>query len=159
MKTIFLSVFICVHLWLTPDSRMIGGPAGGMVSPPWTVKPGRPNVLIIRHMADFCNSSSSHQLRRKSEIRYTNSFGVGTLFEGQANRDTSMNGEPAETTGQRLKRLREAAGLSQHQLAAAAGVQVASLQNWEQDRRSPNVRVVRRLANALGVSTDQLIGD
>jgi transcriptional regulator with XRE-family HTH domain len=58
----------------------------------------------------------------------------------------------------RMKRLREAAGLSQPQAAAAAGVPVATLRNWEQARRVPALDAAARLAKAIGVSLDELAG-
>jgi transcriptional regulator with XRE-family HTH domain len=61
-----------------------------------------------------------------------------------------------ETLGQRLQRLRAAAGLTQTQVAAAAGVPVSSLQNWEIDRREPGLRAAVRLAKALGVTAEDL---
>ncbi len=61
-----------------------------------------------------------------------------------------------ETLGQRLQRLRLAAGLTQAQVAAAAGVAVSSLQNWEIDRREPGFRPACRLASALGVTAEYL---
>jgi transcriptional regulator with XRE-family HTH domain len=62
-----------------------------------------------------------------------------------------------ETMGQRLQRLRKAVGLSQSQLAKAAGVPVGTLRNWEQDIRSPLLNTAGRVARALGVSLDDLI--
>ena len=64
-----------------------------------------------------------------------------------------------EMMGQRLQRLRQAAGLSQPQLAEAAAVPVASLRNWEQGRRLPQLDAAARLASALGVSLDELAGN
>jgi transcriptional regulator with XRE-family HTH domain len=60
--------------------------------------------------------------------------------------------------GQRLKRLREAAGMSQPQLATAAHVPVSTLRNWEQDRRVPRLDAALSLARALRVSLDELAG-
>ena len=60
----------------------------------------------------------------------------------------------AETMGERLKRLREAAGMSQPQLAAAAGVLVGTLRQWEQGRRLPNLEGFFAVADALGASLD-----
>jgi transcriptional regulator with XRE-family HTH domain len=59
--------------------------------------------------------------------------------------------------GEMLSREREKAGMSQPQLAEAAGVPVASLRNWEQGRRSPRAPAVLRLAKALGVPPDELM--
>jgi len=61
-----------------------------------------------------------------------------------------------ETLGQRLQRLRAAAGLTQAQLASAAGVPLSSLQNWEIDRREPGFRAACSLAKALGVAAETL---
>lgn len=67
--------------------------------------------------------------------------------------------KPAEENmGQRLKRLRDDAGLSQEQLAAAAEVPVGSLRNYEQGRRVPSVLIAARLARALSVTLDTLAG-
>jgi transcriptional regulator with XRE-family HTH domain len=57
-----------------------------------------------------------------------------------------------ETFGQRLKRLRESAGLSQQQLATAAGLTQKAISFYETDKRSPDFVVVERLASALGVA-------
>jgi transcriptional regulator with XRE-family HTH domain len=64
--------------------------------------------------------------------------------------------ESAETLGQRVQRLRAAAGLTQAELAAAAAVPLSSLQNWEIDRREPSFRAACRLATALGVTAEYL---
>ena len=61
-----------------------------------------------------------------------------------------------ETMGEKVQRLRSAAGLSQAQLAAAAGVPLGTLRNWEQDRRIPLLDTAARVARALAVSLDQL---
>lgn len=60
--------------------------------------------------------------------------------------------------GVRFKHLREAAGLSQSQLARAAGVPVKSYQQWEQGRRTPLLDAAARIAEALDVSLDDLAG-
>jgi transcriptional regulator with XRE-family HTH domain len=60
--------------------------------------------------------------------------------------------------GERLQRLRLAAGFSQSQLARKAGVPVATLKNWEQDRRGPRLETAVLVAQALGISLDVLAG-
>jgi transcriptional regulator with XRE-family HTH domain len=64
-----------------------------------------------------------------------------------------------ETMGQKLQRLRKAAGLSQSQLARAAQVPLGTLRNWEQDRRSPLLDTAGRVARTLGVSLDEMVDD
>jgi transcriptional regulator with XRE-family HTH domain len=61
-----------------------------------------------------------------------------------------------ETLGRRLQRLRAEAGMTQGQLAEAAGVAVSSLRNWEVDRREPSLRAAARLARALGTTAEHL---
>jgi transcriptional regulator with XRE-family HTH domain len=60
--------------------------------------------------------------------------------------------------GTRLKRLREAAGLSQVRLAAAVGVSPRSIQNYEYGKMSFDFEAGIKIADALGVSLDELAG-
>lgn len=60
--------------------------------------------------------------------------------------------------GNRLKRLRDERHLTQEQLAAAAGIPVGSLRNYEQDHREPRVQQLQRLARALNVSMETVLG-
>jgi transcriptional regulator with XRE-family HTH domain len=59
--------------------------------------------------------------------------------------------------GKTLQRLREKAGLSQSGLAAASGIPVKTIQNWEGDRARPRLEVLSKLASALGASLDDLV--
>jgi transcriptional regulator with XRE-family HTH domain len=63
------------------------------------------------------------------------------------------------TIGKRLQRLRQAAGVSQPDLARAAGIPVGTLRNLEQGRRIPRLDTAGKLARALGVSVDALLGN
>jgi transcriptional regulator with XRE-family HTH domain len=58
------------------------------------------------------------------------------------------------TFAERLRELREKAGLTQQQLADASGLPVGSLRHYEQGRREPYWQVVFRLAAVLGVRCD-----
>jgi transcriptional regulator with XRE-family HTH domain len=60
---------------------------------------------------------------------------------------------------ERLQDLRVAKGLTQPALAELAGVSAGALRNWEQGRRLPYVDSAWRVAQALGVTLDELIGD
>jgi transcriptional regulator with XRE-family HTH domain len=62
-----------------------------------------------------------------------------------------------ETMGQKLQRLRMVAGMSQSELAAAAGVPLGTLRNWEQDRRVPLLDTAAQVARTLGVSLDEMV--
>jgi transcriptional regulator with XRE-family HTH domain len=67
-----------------------------------------------------------------------------------------MESDKSETLGQKIQRLRTAAGYSQSQFAAASKVPIGTLRNWEQDRRIPALDAATRLARVLGVSLDEL---
>jgi transcriptional regulator with XRE-family HTH domain len=67
-------------------------------------------------------------------------------------------GKKGEDMGERLKRLRERAGLTQPQMAEAAGVPVSTLRQWEQGRRLPSLEGFIALADGLGVTLDELAG-
>jgi transcriptional regulator with XRE-family HTH domain len=60
--------------------------------------------------------------------------------------------------GERLQRLRKAAGMSQAELAAAAGVPRDSLRNWEYGRRTLLFDAAIKLADALSITLDDLAG-
>jgi transcriptional regulator with XRE-family HTH domain len=57
--------------------------------------------------------------------------------------------------GQRLRELREAAGLTQQQLGDAAGMAYQTVAKYERGASIPTWPVVVRLADALGVDTDE----
>ncbi|UWQ16258.1 helix-turn-helix transcriptional regulator [Jannaschia sp. M317] len=56
------------------------------------------------------------------------------------------------TLGDRLAGAREAAGLSQPELARRLGVKVKSLRNWEADQSEPRANRVQMLSGILNVS-------
>jgi transcriptional regulator with XRE-family HTH domain len=58
------------------------------------------------------------------------------------------------TFGQKLRQLREAAGLSEAKLAEASGVPFGTLHNYGQGIRKPTLAAALKLARALRVSTD-----
>src|SRR4051812_19600448 len=64
--------------------------------------------------------------------------------------------EKQETLGLRLRRLREALGLSQEELAHRAGLPLVSYRNWEYDHRLPGLGAASLLAKALQVPLQQL---
>lgn len=65
------------------------------------------------------------------------------------------------TYGEKLRRLRQLAGLSQKALGLKCGYKLSSaertVQFWEHDTQEPSIRVIRRLADALNVTIDELI--
>lgn len=56
----------------------------------------------------------------------------------------------------RIKERREAAGLTQKQLAAAMGVMQSAISSWEKETYLPNVRQLPLLASVLGCTINDL---
>ena len=51
-------------------------------------------------------------------------------------------------TGDQIKRIREAVGLSQSKFATWLGVSLSSLQDWEEGRSPPTQRAIKLLQKA-----------
>jgi transcriptional regulator with XRE-family HTH domain len=56
-----------------------------------------------------------------------------------------------------LRRLRKEAGISQEELGARAGIQMADISRYEGAHRDPRITTVARLAVALEVSVADLL--
>lgn len=65
-----------------------------------------------------------------------------------------MNGK---TIGQRIKAARQRAGLSQAELADKMGRPYQSIGQWERDISSPKFSSLEEIADALGISIEELI--
>ena len=59
---------------------------------------------------------------------------------------------------ERLRRARKERGLSQGRLAQRLGIQPAAVSHFETGHRKPSFDTLRRLADALDVTTDYLLG-
>lgn len=64
-----------------------------------------------------------------------------------------------ETFGQKIKRLRVKAGLTQTQLANELGISTSAISMYEQDNREPNREMLLALSSYFGVGTDYLLTD
>ena len=60
--------------------------------------------------------------------------------------------EDAATFGDRVAAAREAAGMSQAQLARRMGIKLGTLQSWEQDLNEPRANKLQMMAGLLNVS-------
>jgi transcriptional regulator with XRE-family HTH domain len=58
----------------------------------------------------------------------------------------------------RLKQIRESRDLSQQELAEKSGLQSTAISHFETGARSPSFDNLKRLADALDVNTDYLLG-
>lgn len=59
--------------------------------------------------------------------------------------------------GEKLRAAREAAGLTQVELAEKVGVTQRDISNWERCKREPGVLIVKKMAQALGCKMDDLV--
>lgn len=60
---------------------------------------------------------------------------------------------------QRLKDARSAAGITQEALAHSAGLSLPTVQRSEAGRHEPSISTLRCLAEALGVTVSDLLGE
>lgn len=65
----------------------------------------------------------------------------------------------ASKVGSRIRALREEAGLTQSELAAATYVTRQSVGNWERGNTLPDVQSLQLVAKALNTTVDGLLGD
>jgi transcriptional regulator with XRE-family HTH domain len=71
---------------------------------------------------------------------------------------TSEEPSPSELFKERLKAARELRGMKQNELADRAKLPASSIAHFEAGSRKPSFDTLRRLANALEVTTDYLLG-
>lgn len=65
---------------------------------------------------------------------------------------------PSEIFRHRLREARDLRGWNQGDLAAKAGMPASSIAHFESGSRKPSFDSLRRLANALEITTDYLLG-
>lgn len=63
------------------------------------------------------------------------------------------------TLGERMKGLRLSAGLTQEQLAERVGLKKQNISRYENSHCEPNIRTAKRIAEALGVSIEEMATD
>lgn len=63
------------------------------------------------------------------------------------------------TVGENIRRLREAKGMKQDELAEALGVTAGAVSLWESNKRSMNVKQADKLAQVLGVTLNDIVDD
>lgn len=69
-----------------------------------------------------------------------------------------MADDPAENLATNIKQLREARGLTQHQIAKAAELPRPTWANLESGAANPTLSVLMKVATALQVSLEELVG-
>ena len=68
-----------------------------------------------------------------------------------------MKSTPATPLANRLRELREAAGLKGAQLAVQLGTGQNRVSDWETGRHEPTLAVLRRYASLFGITVSQLL--
>ena len=63
----------------------------------------------------------------------------------------------SETIGKRIASLRKGAAMTQEELAEKLGVSPQAVSKWENDLTCPDIMTLPKLAQLLGVSTDELL--
>ena len=63
------------------------------------------------------------------------------------------------TLGERIRKIREAAGLSQQELAEQLFVSRQTVSRWESGSRTPDIMTAKKIAKLLGVTLDELVPD
>lgn len=61
--------------------------------------------------------------------------------------------------GEKMRRLREKAGLSQMSLAEALDISLRSLQRYEQGERLPGAQLMCKIADFFNTTSEQMLGD
>ena len=61
--------------------------------------------------------------------------------------------------GERLKKLRKKAGLTQEELSETLGISYMTVRRWESERSIPRIDEIRRIAQALNVPESDLLND
>ena len=64
-----------------------------------------------------------------------------------------------ETLGQRIARLRKEKKFTQDDLARKFNVSTQAISKWENDLSSPDISILKELANTLGVTIDYLLSN
>lgn len=65
----------------------------------------------------------------------------------------------SETTGQRIRKYRKQAGLSQHELASRLGVTPGAVSQWELDQVNVLGKNLLKVASILGVSPGDILAE
>jgi len=63
----------------------------------------------------------------------------------------------SEQLGKNMKRIRAKKGMSQGDIARALKVDRGYISNIENGKKNPTIATIQKLANALGVSADELL--
>lgn len=66
---------------------------------------------------------------------------------------------PRQVSGDRLRKARNDAGMTQAQLARAAGVSERNIVRWENNQHTPRIEHLIAISKATGTPMEELYGD
>ena len=64
-----------------------------------------------------------------------------------------------ETIGNRIQKFRKEKGMTQEELAEKLGLSSQAVSKWENDASCPDISMLPKLCNLLGVTADELLSD
>lgn len=115
----------------------------------------------------------SNYLPDKSELPMPGDDDYGADYEGEGDEDDDYNGEDTSSPiiqsgcrgqlsfgpnlGENIRIARQAAGMTQKQLAEKIGVAPVTIQQYESERRRPRIQQLQRLAEVFEVSVYDLV--
>src|SRR5215216_326071 len=100
--------------------------------------------------------TSKHAVSPDSTLRFPQPDGTGILINTVESESLEVAQEPPVLFGTRLRRLREAAGLTQEELALRSGVSAKAISTLERgERKRPYPHTIRSLADALELSKNE----
>ena len=111
---------------------------------------------IITHAAFEDGLSDEERARRKSEMERSADAVKKFELGYDAPFDEADYPDRPPRQGETIKRLRKAAGMTQGQLAEAAGVSVFAVRAYEQSKRTPNREQKAATSDALGIPVETL---
>lgn len=124
--------------------------------------------LTLQKLAFFSNSTTSFLSRLERDMFNPNikkviefSDVIGISIDDYIGREEYRRCSKTSvklTIGQSIQKTRESKGVSIDKLVEMTGYEKRDLNNWEKDRRSPRLIAVIDIADALGVSIDELVG-
>lgn len=110
-------------------------------------------VEVARIALDIAEHLSGIDRFEKIKSRTLDNLNVHLLREEPSDWivDMRFQKEP-DSIGEMIRKRRKYAGITQQDLADAAGISVMSVQRYETGERTPNVEVIRKIVKALKAS-------
>ncbi len=110
---------------------------------------GRQAGLSAAHLSEIERSLATPSLKTLEKISQVLDVPTGSLLP------TDME----ETLGQKVRRLREAMGITQKELGEMLGVSYSMITQLETDRTQPSLKILNNLADIFGISSVYFVMD